>query len=119
MLRWLGESVWFPTNLLPNKNLQWIAIDSTSSKLSFNHDGLTISYIVTFNDVGEITQMETKRYMGDENLETWVGKVTDYKEFNRVIIPATIEAIWKLAKGDYSYAKFKIKTIEYDKAAKL
>ncbi len=113
--RWLGESVWFPTNLLPNKHLQWTPIDSTSAKLTFTYTGLTISYLVTFNETGEITQLETLRYMGNDNLETWIGKVADYKELNGVIIPTTIEAIWKLAKGDYSYAKFKIKTITYNK----
>lgn len=116
LLRWLGESVWFPTNLLPTKNLQWTAIDGASAKLTFSHGGLTISYIVTFNEIGEITQLETKRYMGNENLETWLGKLTDYKEMNGIIIPTNIEAIWKLEKGDFSYVKFKIKTIEYNKA---
>ncbi len=119
LLRWLGESVWFPTNLLPNKNLQWLPIDNSSAKLLFNHAGLTISYIVTFNDIGEITQLETKRYMGDENLETWLGKLSDYKETNGIMIPTSIEGIWKLQKGDYSYAKFKIKTIEYNKPEKF
>jgi hypothetical protein len=119
LLRWLGESVWFPTNLLPNKNLQWTPIDNTSAKLTFSHNGLTIFYIVTFNEVGEIIQLETKRYMGNGNLETWFGKLTEYKEMNGILIPTTIEGIWKLAKGDYSYANFKIKKIEYNKPEKF
>ena len=63
--------------------------------------------------------MQTKRYMGDGNLETWIGKVSDYKEINGVIVPTTIEAIYRLKEGDYSYARFKVKTIEYDKAYKF
>lgn len=114
LLRWLGESVWFPTNLLPSKNLQWIAIDNLSAKLTFTCNNLTVSYIVTFNDMGEITQIETKRFMGNENLETWVGRLSEYKEINGIVIPTTIEATWKLEKGDYSYAKFKVEKIEYD-----
>lgn len=115
LLRWLGESVWFPTNLLPGKNLQWTAIDNLSAKLSFNCNGLSIFYIVKFNNTGEIVQFETKRYMDKENLETWIGKSTEYKEINGIVVPTTIEAVWKLEKGDFSYAKFNVKKIEYNK----
>lgn len=119
LLRWLGESVWFPTNLLPNVNLQWTPIDSLSAKLSFSYNGLSVFYIVRFNNTGEITQVETKRYKGEENLETWIGKLTQYKEINGIVIPTTIEGVWKLEKGDYSYAKFYVKKIEYNKPEKF
>ncbi len=119
LLRWLGESVWFPTNLLPSERLQWTPIDSLSAKLTFKHNGLSVFYIVTFNETGEITQVETKRYMGGGSLETWIGKFTDYKEMNGIIIPTTVEGIWKLKNGDYSYAKFNVKNIEYNKPEKF
>lgn len=119
LLRWLGESVWFPTNLLPSKNLQWVPIDNVTAKLTFNYNNLSVFYIVTFNDIGEITQLETKRYMGEDNLETWVGKLEEYKEINGILIPTAIEAVWKLEKGDYSYAKFKVKKIDYDQPQKF
>lgn len=76
LLRWLGESVWFPTNLLPNDKLQWIPIDETSSKLTFEYRGLSLYYIVSFNDNNGITQVETKRYMEEGRLETWAGEFT-------------------------------------------
>lgn len=119
LLRWLGESVWFPTNLLPDDKLLWMPIDNTSAKLIFNYAGVTIFYIVIFNGLGEITEFQTERYMGKENLETWVGKISDYKEINGVKIPIAIEGIWRLAKGDYSYARFKVETIEFDKPEKF
>jgi hypothetical protein len=115
LLRWLAENVWFPTNLLPNKNLQWIPVDSKTANLIYNYNGLSISYQVTFNSIGEITQLQTKRYMGDAGLETWVGNVSHYKELNGIMVPTEIEAIYRLKTGDHSYAKFKVKTIEYDK----
>ena len=46
VLRWLGESVWFPTNLLPSENLQWLPIDSTSAKLTLNYNNIEVSYDV-------------------------------------------------------------------------
>ena len=115
LLRWLGESVWFPTNLLPNKNLQWLPIDFSSAKLTFNCNNLSVFYIVTFNDKDEIAQIETERFMGDTNLEKWIGQLSNYKEINGVMIPTKIEAVWRLKEGDFKYANFKLEKIEYDK----
>jgi hypothetical protein len=115
LLRWLGESAWFPTNLLPSKNLNWSPIDGNTALLTYKHNEQNISYKVSFNAVGEITQMETMRYMGEENLENWVGKYSDYQEINGIIIPTRAEGIWRLKSGDHSYANFKVKLIEYNK----
>ena len=60
-------------------------------------------------------EIETKRYMDDKNLGTWIIKVADYKEMNSVVVPAWFEVLWRLEKGDFSYAKFNIKKIEYNK----
>jgi hypothetical protein len=118
LLRWLGESILFPTNLLPNEYLKWTSIDSVSAGLTFNYNDLSLFYKVSFNNKCEITQLETKRYMGEDSLETWIGKLSDYKEINGIIIPTKIEGIWSLRSGDFSYAKFNIKNIEYGKPEK-
>lgn len=114
LLRWLGESIWFPTNLLPSEFLYWTPIDQYTAKMIFTYNGLSLFYIVSFNEIGEITQLETKRFMGEESLETWIGKISNYKELNGLRIPTTIEAIWRLPKGDYSYAKFNVTELDYD-----
>ncbi len=114
LLRWLGESILYPTNFLPSEKLNWFPIDEKTAKLTFIYNGLSLFFKITFNDSGEITEMETKRYMDVKNLETWVIKVADYKELNKMIIPTTFEVLWRLKKGDFSYAKFNITEIEYD-----
>jgi hypothetical protein len=116
LLRWLGESILYPTNLLLSNRLQWFPIDSDSAKLTFDYNGLSLFFIIGFNEIGEITQMETKRFMDEKNLETWVIKPTDYKEINNILIPTTFDVLWRLVKGDFSYARFTINTIEYNKA---
>ncbi|MEP7265025.1 MAG: DUF6544 family protein [Bacteroidota bacterium] len=114
LIRWLTESILFPTNFLPGENLQWEAIDSLSSKIIFNYNGQLLFLIVKFNDTGEITEMETKRYMDENNLETWICKADKYKEMNGIIIPTEFEVLWRLAKGDLSYAKFNLKEVAYN-----
>ena len=119
LLRWLGESILYPTNFLPSERFQWFPIDSNTAKLTFEYNGLSLFFKITFNEIGEITEMETKRYMGEDNLETWVIKAANYKEWNNVIIPTAFDVIWRLDKGDFSYAKFNITEVEYDRAEKF
>lgn len=57
--------------------------------------------------------------MGEKNLETRVIKATNYKEFNNVFIPTAFDVLWRLDKGDFSYAKFKVTEVEYDKPEKF
>ncbi len=114
LLRWLGESVMYPTNLLPNEKLQWSAIDSNTAKLTFNYKSLSLFFKITFNEIGEITEMETKRYMGENNLETWIIKPSIYKEINSVMIPTSFDVLWRLEEGDFSYANFNITEVEYN-----
>jgi len=114
LLRWLGESVLYPTNFLPGEGLEWFPVDDTTAKLTFTYKGLSLFFKITFNDAGEITEMETKRYMDEKNLETWVIRLSDYKELNNVFIPTELEVLWRLDKGDFSYAKFNISDIEYN-----
>jgi hypothetical protein len=119
LLRWLGESVLYPTNLLPDERLHWFAIDSQSAKLTVEYNGLSLFFVATFNQIGEITQLETKRYMDKTNLETWVIKTTNYKEINNVFIPTAVDVLWRLDKVDFSYAKFNITEVEYNKPEKF
>ena len=113
LLRWLGESVMYPTNLLPSDRLQWMPINAYSANLVFNYMGFTLFFIASINDEGEITQMETERYMDEQHLEKWVIKIAGYKPINGIVIPTKFEVLWKLQKGDFSYAKFNIRKIEY------
>ena len=119
LLRWLGESVLYPTNLLGSERLEWFAIDHKTAKLSFNYHGLSLFFIITFNEIGEITQMETKRYMEENKFETWIIIMTNYMEMNDVLVPLTFEVLWRLEKGDFSYAKFHVTEIEYNKPEKF
>ncbi len=116
LLRWLGESILYPTNLLPNERLQWLPIDSNSATLTFNYNGLSLFFTIRFNELGEIIHMETQRYIDKTTLATWVIKCADYKELSNVKIPTAFEVLWRLEIGDFNYAKFKIKKVEYNKA---
>ena len=119
LLRWLGEGVWFPTNLLPGETLEWQPIDDASAKLVYHYDNLSLFFVVTFNKNDEIEQMQTERYMGDTGLQPWVIKCSNYQKRAGMLIPITAEVLWRLKEGDFSYARFNVTRIEYNKPAQF
>lgn len=114
LLRWLGESVWFPTNLLPGPRLSWEAIDKDRARLIYHYRNHELAYLVSFDTTGAITQLETERYMGEGELETWVGRVGAYREINGMRIPMRIEAYWVLSGKEHCYARFHIEEIHHN-----
>jgi len=115
LLRWLGESVLYPTNLLPSDRLQWEHLTDDSSKLTYLYNGLRLFFTVTFNEKGEIIEMETQRYMDEDHLEKWHIKMSYYKQMNELVVPTHLEVSWRLEKGDFCYAKFEITELEYNR----
>ena len=111
--RWMAESVWFPTNFLPSEYLKWTAIDANSAKLSFHYNTTAFDFIVRFNRIGEIVEIEGERFMTPEKKEKWVCKMANYQERNGVKIPISDQAIWRLIEGDQVYAKFEVLTVDY------
>ena len=117
LLRWLGESVWMPTNFLPNENKIWSPIDENSAMLTFTYKGLTVYYIITFDETGRIINLETHRYMED-SLILWRGEVSNYAIQDGMMVPTDIEASWMLEDGKFTYARFHVEEFEYDKPEK-
>lgn len=115
LLRWLGESVCFPTNLLPSQNLKWYPVDAQSARLEYSYQGMQLSFIVSFNAAHEIEQMTAMRNMGLGPRQKWVTRLSAYQLRNGVRIPTVMEAAWDL---EYyrPYARFTITGIEYDPA---
>ncbi len=113
LLRWLAESFWFPTNLLPSDNLTWDKVDCNTARVNYRYKDISISYLVSFNEKGEMTRLEAKRYRQAGEIMTWVGKVSDYKNFDGFLVPTHIEASWIMEEGEHQYVDFYVTSIDY------
>lgn len=116
MLRYLAETVWFPTAVLENY-ITWEEIDSNNAKATMSYGGVTASGIFTFNEVGEVIKFEAERYGefdGEFRLETWSIPLRDYKEFNGIKVPTKGYVTWKFETGDYNWFNFELIEIEYN-----
>jgi len=114
LLRWLGESPWFPTALLPSNKLKWKAVDENSARVILNYNSIEATGVFNFDEKGRITSFTTKRYK-DGVLEKWTGYFKNYKDANGIKIPFKVEVEWNLETGNFKYVNFILSKIEYDK----
>jgi hypothetical protein len=118
LMRWLGEAPLLPTALLPSDYLQWQEIDMNSARAVVNYAGLTADLIFYFNERGEITKMEGDRYrsINDSYVkERWIGYYSNYTKIENMMVPMALEVAWNNTQsGNFTYAKFNIKEIQYD-----
>lgn len=116
LIRYLAETVWFPSAAL-SSHITWEEIDANSARATMSYGGVTGSGVFIFNEKGEVVEFTAERYMESEGrftLEKWSVQVTDYKEFNGIMIPAQGEVIWKLKSGDFNWYHCEITQIKYN-----
>jgi uncharacterized protein DUF6544 len=96
--RYLAESVWYPTALLPSPALRWSPIDSTQAMATLSHAGTTVSLVFRFNDKGEVTGIYSPgrwgRFEGEYRQVPWEGHFRDYRDRQGMLIPTVGEVGW-------------------------
>lgn len=116
-LRWLAEAVWFPYAFVGDQ-IQWEPIDQRSAKATLLGDGLPVSATFDIDKEGKIVCLRTDRYRdiggGKAVLTPWIGRCADYCDFNGLRVPSSIEAVWNLQVGEFSYARFSLANLEYN-----
>jgi len=117
LLRYMAESVWFPTAAL-SRYIKWEEVDAHSARATMTYGGITASGVFTFNEKGEVLNFVAQRYReinGRYLMNTWVVDLKEHKVFNGVKIPSAGEVIWRLETGDFTWYRFEINDIEYNK----
>jgi hypothetical protein len=106
LLRYLAESVWLPTALLPSQGVQWSAIDARSARATLTDRGTTVSMTAYFASDGGILKISAMRYRdvdGHPLLTQWEGRFADYERVNGMRVPHWGEVGWQLADGWFPY----------------
>ena len=116
LLRWLAEVVWFPIGYLSGR-ISWDPIDSRTAQATLTHNGLSVIAKVEIDQEGRLVNVRGLRYQvenGRSKLTPWKGACKCYREFGGMRIPTSVEVLWELSEGDFSYAKFEVTSVEYD-----
>jgi len=115
LIRYLGESAWIPTALLPGAGVEWEAIDDESARATLEDGETTASLVFHFQDE-EVSRVHTEaRYrQEDDDVAPWTGYFDAYEEFDGVRVPTEAEVEWNLPDGDQPYWRGEVETVTYD-----
>ncbi|HQG47430.1 MAG TPA: hypothetical protein PLG50_17365, partial [bacterium] len=122
LLRWLGETVWFPSAAL-SPHIAWEAVDSLSAKATMSYGGVTASGIFTFTPDGDFSSFIADRYYyrkEGSTLEPWLVRVEEggYGELGGIRMPVRCSVTWRFKEGDFTWYKLYIDAAEYDQAVR-
>lgn len=105
--RYLAESVWLPTALLPGPGLNWEPIDDNSARATLTDSGVTVSLDFHFNEKGEIVSVYTPARYRDVNGKgvptPWEGQFRGYERMEGVMVPREGAVAWILPEGRLTY----------------
>ena len=107
----------FAPAALVDDRIKWSAGDSLSVKATFTNEKMSISAILYFNDIGQLTNfISDDRYaVADMQKYRFSTPVRDYKNINGYNIATYGETIWHYQDGEFVYGKFYLKSVEYNK----
>jgi hypothetical protein len=123
MLRYLAEIVWFPYMAVSNY-IRWEEMDELSARATITYGGISASAIFRFNQDGDFTGMEARRYYlskGRTSLEDWEVETAPgaYRMFEGVRVPDHLQVTWKLKSGSFTWLHVKIADIKYHEHVKV
>jgi hypothetical protein len=115
LIRFAGEMPWFPTAFVDGDYLRWEPIDNQSARAIITDNDMEVAVTYYFNENNEIVRFFTQDRYLDEHKQGYTGYYNNYQEMNGIRIPTEVEAQWNLPEGNFSYARFSLGSIVYNK----
>ncbi len=118
LMRFFAEAAWYPTALLPGKNVQWEAVNDSSARATLSDGNYTLTLLFCFGEDGLMESVRAEDRMrldGNKNIPTpWEGRWSRYEKRDGMLIPLEGEVAWILPEGRKPYWRGKIAKISYD-----
>ena len=118
LMRFLAESAWYPTALLPDQGARWEAVDDSSARVTIEDGGLSLTMLFRFGTDGLITSAlaeDRMRTVGTSAVPTeWEGRWSSYERRDGMMVPIVGEVAWILPEGRKPYWRGSITSIRYE-----
>lgn len=112
--RYLSETPWFPTALLPTAGVTWESIDEHSARATLDDGDVTATAVFHIDEEGYLTRLTTDRYRQDiDAVAPWTGHYRAFEARDGMQIPTQAEVAWKTADGEVPYWRGTITEIDY------
>ena len=114
LMRYLAETVWYPTALLPGGGVHWAAVDDRSATATLEDGSIGVTLLFGFDDAGLITTIHADArgvVAGKEMLMLpWDCTVSDYRRRHGMMVPSR----GIVGKGGQPYFVGDITSLEYE-----
>lgn len=117
--RYLAETAWFPTALLPNHHaVTWNTIDATSARVTLTDRDVSVTARFMFTAAGDLREVfvgDRMRAVDGHAVPTpWVVRCGDHQRRHGVRIPLSCEVAWLLPGGAVPYWRGRVLEVTYD-----
>ena len=117
LMRYLAETAWYPTALLPGQGVTWTAVDDTTADATLSDGETTVTLRFHFdsdNLIESVYAAERDRTVGDATEPTpWDGRFSNYRWQDGMLVPMDGDVGWILPAGRLSYWRGRIEEIAY------
>lgn len=118
LMRFLAESAWYPTALLPSQGVTWQLIDNHRAQATLQDGTTTVSLEFRFNQEdlieGVYAAARDRTVQGKLVPMPWQGRFWNYEKHDGMLIPSEGEVAWQTPTGILPYWRGKVKTIRYE-----
>lgn len=112
--RYLSETPWFPTALLPGGGVIWEGIDDRTARAMVRDSGVSAEAVFHFDGDGLIDRLTAERYRQDsDDVDSWIGRYRSYEVRNGMVVPTEAEVGWETDDGEVPYWRGTITEIDY------
>lgn len=116
-LRYLAETPWYPTALLPGHGVRWEPIDDAHALAVLEDGDTVVSLRFAFGDDGLVERVYTEaRYRevdGAQVATPWEGRFWRYERRDGYLVPIEGEVAWLLPEGARPYWRGMIERITF------
>jgi Family of unknown function (DUF6920) len=120
LMRWLAETPWLPTALLPGGRVAWSSLDETSARATVVDGTTRVSADFHFGREGEVLEVfvpDRPREVDGGYVPTpWSGRFCSYHEMDGMRIPREALVQWHLPGGEQPYWRGRITDARYETA---
>lgn len=118
LIRFLAESAWYPTALLPSQGVRWQAVDATSATATLRDGDTEVTLLFTFDSAGLIESARAEARgakIGKTIVEMpWEGRWARYLTHGGMLVPTEGEAAWFTPQGRKAYWRGSVTRVVYE-----
>jgi hypothetical protein len=119
LLRFLAESPWYPSVLLPSARLRWLPLDGTRAIATLTDHGLTVELEFRFDRAGDVAAVYSpgrpRRTVTGYESTPWEGHFADYGERDGLRVPFRGEVGWYVDDGWTCVWRARIVDAQYER----